>query len=307
MDAADQDEHTRLLAYAFNYAAATDEEKGMIFALKGLFGGYPGVFSIALYYKKVHEYSDLENRDLWEYRLNLSAEQIERLLMHLWELQRVYADYYFLDENCSYHLLSVLDVALLHQHLTEEFRWWAIPTDTLRAVVSQPGLLAEVTYRPARSTLLRRQLRFMRADEQAMAEALVAGRLSPNDPSLRELSETQQARVLEFAFEYLEYQRLSGKDQNNLRARRPLGLLAARSQLSSTPSAPEPPAPEVRPDESHGSSRFAIGYGQSGKRAFTEITFRPAYHDLLDPDGGYGRGAQIEFLAASLRYRIFQG
>jgi len=34
------------------------------------------------YYLKVREYNDMENRDVWEYELNLSPEEIDRLLMH---------------------------------------------------------------------------------------------------------------------------------------------------------------------------------------------------------------------------------
>ena len=46
IDARDQDERTRLLAYAVNSAATTDEKNGLTFAIQGLIGGYPGTFSI---------------------------------------------------------------------------------------------------------------------------------------------------------------------------------------------------------------------------------------------------------------------
>ena len=65
IDGKDQNEKTRLLAYAINYAANTNETNGIAFAVNGLFGGYPGAFSIMPYYLKVREYNDLENRDIW--------------------------------------------------------------------------------------------------------------------------------------------------------------------------------------------------------------------------------------------------
>jgi len=111
IDQANQNEQTRLLAYALNYAAATEEENGLVFAFKGTMGGYPGVFSILPYYKKVKEYSDLEHRDVWEYQLNFSQAEVYRLLRHVWELDDIYFEYYFFDENCAYHLLSLLEVA----------------------------------------------------------------------------------------------------------------------------------------------------------------------------------------------------
>jgi len=111
IDAEGQDEGTRLLAYAANYAANANQERGLSFAINGVFGGYPGRFSVAPYYRKVKEYGDIDNRDLWEYQLNFSREEVERVLKHLWELWLVYFDYFFFDENCSYHLLSLLEVA----------------------------------------------------------------------------------------------------------------------------------------------------------------------------------------------------
>ena len=86
IDAKDQDEKTRLLAYAINYAANTAETNGIAFAINGLLGGYPETFSIMPYYLKVREYNDMENRDVWEYELNLTPGEIDLVLMHVWEL-----------------------------------------------------------------------------------------------------------------------------------------------------------------------------------------------------------------------------
>ena len=88
-----------------------DEKNGLTFAIQGLIGGYPGTFSVLPYYIKVREYSNLENRDLWEYELNLSPEEIEIFVDHLWELGSTYFAYYYLSENCSYHVLGLLEAS----------------------------------------------------------------------------------------------------------------------------------------------------------------------------------------------------
>jgi hypothetical protein len=92
------------------------------YPVRGIFGGYRGYFSTIPYYLKVQEYRDIENRDIWEYRLNLTEPQIRRLLMHAWELGNASFDYYFFKENCSYHLLSLLEYADPSLHLTDQFR-----------------------------------------------------------------------------------------------------------------------------------------------------------------------------------------
>lgn len=304
IDARNQDERTRLLAYAINYAAVTDDTNGVVFAVRGLFGGYPGLFAIGPYYVKVAEYNDLENRDIWEYQLNFDPDEIDRLLMHVWELGPIKFDYYFLDENCSYHLLSLFEVARPGLHLTDRFRAWAIPADTVRAVVEQQGLLRKVTYRPARSTVLRHRQSDISAEHVDLAKALAHGRVG-HDAALPALTAQDRARVLELAFEYLEYQRISGASAKlepaETTAARLRALLLARSEIDADPPPPVP-MPAARPDQGHGSARAGIGAGSEAGRRFQEFRFRPAYHDLLDPEEGYTRGSHIEFFDISLRH-----
>ena len=73
-----------------------------------------------------------EHRDLWEYRLTLTPAELDRLVRHLWELLPTYYDYYFFDENCSYHLLALLEVARPGLRLTDRFHAWTIPSIPFR-------------------------------------------------------------------------------------------------------------------------------------------------------------------------------
>ena len=301
IDARDQDEKTRLLAYAINYAANTDETNGILFAVNGLFGGYPGMFSILPYYLKVREYNDLENRDIWEYELNLTPEEIDRLLMHAWELGPIYFDYYFFDENCSYYLLELLEAARPDLDLTRAFRWWAIPSDTVREVVRQQGLLKRVVYRPSNATVIRHRLGLMNPEERALAGEMGRGRISTRDPAYAALPETARARVLEVSHDYLNYLRTTGRrpvDEPAVLAR---DLLLERSRLGAGTDDPPVPVPEVRPDQGHGTSRIALGAGRRDRASFIELRARPSYHDLMDPDGGYARAAQTEFFDLAVR------
>jgi hypothetical protein len=300
IDAKDQDEHTRLLAYSISYAAGTDETSGLIFAVKGLFGGYPGVFAITPYYLKVREYSDIENRDVWEYQLTLSPAEIDLLLMHTWELGPTHFDYYFFDENCAYHLLSLLEVARPGLQLTDRFRWWAIPSDTVRAVTDQPGLLKRVVYRPATTTIIRRRLASMNDRQSGLARDLAERKISTTDNRLRELPPQEQAKVLELAYDYATYRSASGLGTTTTSQMHE--LLLARSRLEVPPQRPEVPVPVVRPDQGHKTSRLALGVGSRGGRHFEEISLRPTYHDIMDDDGGYTRGAQIQFFDMTLRH-----
>jgi hypothetical protein len=303
VDTPNQDEHTRLLAYAVNYAVGSTTDNGMLFTLKSLVGAYPGLFSISPYYVKVKEYSDMENRDIWEYRLNFTQEEIDRLLQHAWELGPTRFDYYFFDENCAYYLLSLFDVARPSLALTDGFRGWVIPVDTVRRVVEQSGLLAGVVYRPANNTRLRDRLARMGGAERQSVIRLAKG--EPQAAVLPDLSAAQQAASLEVAYALVRYQDSAGLREHSAAARLSRDLLLARSRLPAGANEIEPPVPAVRPDQGHKTRRLALGLGRRDGRNFQSLAIRPAYNDLLDPSGGYTDGAQINFMDFDLRH--YQG
>ena len=301
IDAKDQDEQTRLLAYSIGYTAGTNETNGLTFAFLGLTGGYPGVFQIMPYYLKVREYSDMENRDIWEYRLNLNAQEVDRMIMHIWELAPTYFDYYFLDENCAYHLLSLVEVARPGLKLTDEFRWWAIPSDTVRVVAEQPGLLQQVVYRPSNATVIMQRVRALPTAQRVLAQQLSMGSLDTGTDEIRALPLAQQAAVTELSLDYLTYLQTS---QGETAARSALTrkLLLARSAMNTPSAMPPIDTPAVRPDQGHKSLRLGVGAGNRDGVAYQEVAIRPAYHDMNDPIEGYIRGAQIQFFNLRLRH-----
>lgn len=297
-----QSENTRLASYAINYAAQTRETNGLLFAVRGLTGGYPGQFSIMPYYEKVREYSDLENRDIWEYQLNLTRPEMRRLLEHAWELGPVRFDYYFFDENCSYMLLELLDVARPGMHLANRFHVDAIPSDTVRAVLTEEGMLRKVVFRPANRTQIVNRLHYLGEAEQRLAKELADGDIEVGAPAVSALAPARRAQVLDVAYRYLQYRYHEDEVPRSAMAPRSLRLLAARSRIDATPQVPRLAAPPVRPDQGHGTARAAAGVGRWRGEDVLALRFRPAYHDLLDASGGYTPGAQINFLDVQLRY-----
>jgi Domain of unknown function (DUF4105) len=301
IDAKDQDERTRLLAYTVGYAASTSETNGLIFAFEGLTGGYPGVFQTAPYYLKVSEYSDMENRDIWEYRLILTPEEIHTVVSHIWEMGPTYFDYYFLDENCAYEVLSLLDVARPGLKMTDEFRWWAIPSDTVRAVTENTNLLKQAIYRPSNATVIMQRLRSMQPPLRQLARDLSQGTMQYTDSSVQKLPAEQQAQVFELSYDYIAYLRASKGDWPDA-GKLSRELLVARSALNVPSATPVVEVPQVRPDQGHKSLRVGLGGGNRDGVNYEELIIRPAYHDQNDPVDGYIRGAQIQFFNLALRH-----
>jgi hypothetical protein len=165
-------------AYAVNFAAETGDDRGVLYAVRGIVGSYPGYYSLLPYYAKVRQYGDLESRDLWEYPLALTPEQVELLIEHLFELRDVAFPYYYFTQNCSFHLLGLLEVARPDLELLDRFPTHTIPADSLRAVLEEVGLAATPGYRPSAATRLAHEaLRSSR--DWALAEELARGERKP--------------------------------------------------------------------------------------------------------------------------------
>lgn len=298
VDARGQGEDDRLLAYAVNYAANTEQEAGFTYALRGLTGSYLGTFAIFPYYEKVKEYARHEHRDLWEYRLKLTAAETRRLLWHLWELRGVGFDYYFFTENCSYQLLSLIEVARPGVTLTrrfERFPPYAIPIETVRELRAE-GLLIDAEYRPAQAQILKHRLRGLDDGQRRWVLDYAAQRAGLQDPALTEGSEQQRARMLELAHDYLHFQFLEGTTDRAAGAPRAREALVARSKLAVPSDFPAVPRPSISPDGGHRSGRTSIGMRlDDDGRGGALLRVRPAYHDRLDPPAGYLAGGEIEF------------
>ncbi|TKB82692.1 MAG: DUF4105 domain-containing protein [Nitrospira sp.] len=302
LDQRGQTEQTRLLAYTINYAAEVPPDAGLEYAYKGLFGGYQGFFSTIPYYLKVREYRDIENRDIWEYRLNFSEPQIRRLLLHAWELGNASFDYYFLKENCSYHLLSLLEAARPELRLTDRFTFWTVPADTLRALIEQPGLVGHVAYRPSRSTVITHKRATLSTEEHQWLHRLIDDQGLARTADFGQLPPPRQALLLDVASDYLLYKSETDREQAASFKAGNQQILMARSALR-IPSPPFSVRPRGgSPEQGHEKSRAGIGIGWRQNEWFEEVNVRLAYHDLLDPEAGYTPNAQIELLGLAVRH-----
>ena len=302
VDQKTQTSDTNILAYTINYAADVPPDAGIEFAYKGIMGGYKGFFSTIPYYMKVKEYRDIENRDIWEYRLNFSSEQNHRLLMHAWELGNAYFDYYFFRENCAYHILSLLEIANPHLHLTDQFPIATIPANTIRLLHRSKGLISDISYRPARSTLLKRKREALEEKEDSILFTLVNDSHTNESSSFAQLPKTRQTFLLDFASDVLRYKAATDPDNAEIYRTKNRSILIKRSQIK-IPSKPFSVIPYSRsPEFGHETFRVGVGGGWRNNEIFEEVNFRGAYHDLLDPEPGYSRDAQIELLGLGLRH-----
>ena len=301
LDRGAADGGSEYLSFAVNFGALVDaDDNGLFYAFKGLAGGYSGQFEVDHYYKKIQEYNRSENRDIWEYPLNLNEEETERLIRHLWELRQINFAYYFFDENCSYRVLELLEVARPGVDLTSGFPLTAIPIDTVRAV-QRAGMVDDKSFRPAQGTVLKQRIDALPENLRAAVVELGEAPQRLEDADLQTMPATDRARLIEAAYRYLRYsQDKTARDPDI--ARRSYQLLQAlQQQAAALPPETALADPGTSPDLSHGSRRLAIGAWSEENQEYLSLGLRMSLHSLEENRNGFPMGAQINLGNFDLR------
>jgi hypothetical protein len=296
-DSGAREDRHELLDQGVDYSAAADTKNPVVYAVKGLAGLFHGQFTARPYFYKVREYADYESRDLWEYDLALEPAEVAMLVAHLWELGGTYFDYWYLTENCSYHVLGALEAAAPRLQLLSRVGKVVIPADTVKAVAAEPGLVRTVRWRASIRTQF--QARTAGLDPAAL-DAVEAVARDPAAPLPPGRDDAAQARTLDAAADLVDIRHgkaiAFASDPQALALRQALLERRAAIPVVSPPLALQRPD-TGGPDRGHGSARVSVGGGGSEKDGpLLAMEGRIALHDLADPPAGFSPRARIEFL-----------
>jgi hypothetical protein len=278
-----------LLDPSLSYGAIVPErENGLLYVTRGLFGGYQAAFTHESFYQYDHLYADEQLRDLWEYELDLSPDEVERIVMQSWELLGSRFDYRFLSRNCATQMArlleSVVDAPLL------EARPWDIPVTIFHRLASierngQP-LVRKIRHLPSRQRRLHSRFAGLSARERVVVRAFAQAHPDFTDERYRTLPEESRTVVSETLMDYYAF-RLAGAPSTGPFERDRLAALRERFRLPgggarSAPSPSDAPPHQAQPP---GLLRISPFYNQE-RGAGVELQLRAAYFDLLSLDAG---------------------
>ena len=286
------------LSWSLNFAADVgDDAVTAGYAFKGIAGAYDGKFHSVPYFQKLQEYGAIENRDIWEYKLDLTPQEVERLVMHAWELNDISFDYYFFRQNCSFRLLELIEWARPSLALTDQFPMTTIPADTVKAVV-KADIVSNTDYRPSLGTQLQKTINDVPKRLRRWVSIIEDNPSRVDDAEFADIASEDQARIITAANDLLTYRSRKTVRTPEI-AKRRLALLKHISQIENF-SRPEPTRPQT-PESAHQTRLLSIGLGRREDVNFTDLSFRISYHDILDRQAGYLRGAGISLGELTVR------
>ena len=301
VDPVDTEYHATWLSQAVNFGATgTEQDNSATYALKGISGGYTGGFAVMPYFHKIQEYGHDENRDIWEYPLDFSPEETEWLVTHLWELRGIEFGYYFFDQNCSYRLLELLEVARPTLNLTTPFELTAIPVDTIRELDKQQLVIGQV-FRPSQERQLHDLLARVDSGLHPWMLKLREDPTLAKTAEFKALPEDSRAKLLQVAYGYT---RFKDRDGDRVSAANRIHLLREIKNLSESArqNLQQPGSKPSSPESGHYSRRVELSYNQQEDVDNWLLSTRMAFHSLDDNAPGYLAGAQINMMDLQLRH-----
>jgi hypothetical protein len=298
-----EDRNFELLDYAINYSATVTTDNALLYGVMGLAGGFRGEFASMPYFYKVREYNDFESRDLWSYDLNLNQEEIDMVVAHIWEMGQTFFRYFYLTENCSYHMLGLLDVANENWRLTERNPKFVIPVDTIKVLSETPGLVRRISYRPSKMRIAKKSVQSLNEKERGYFKEVIS---SKSPKAVSHLDNQQKAKILDASIDYLDFYHSEDillEKPEALEWKRNLLISRSETKVRSKNKNPIKPPMDQRPDKGHGSRRFTLGAGESkSSGVFESLSYRFALHDFYDRQSGQNPQATMEMIHFKLNY-----
>ena len=285
------------LNVALSFAADFNPNDSLVkLASMGTFGGYVGKFSLSNYYTEINRYGEKESRDIFEYELALSKDEINFLLHHVWEIRDAEFRYYFLNGNCSYHLLTLLEVARPDLDLSSHFHFVTVPLESLKLVLDQKHLVRSESWLPGKQTRQRQMLKNLSPQALSVYKKLLSQSQNNSLQQIESLSPQDQTTLLDLLSESLRGE----PESSDLRGE----ALRLRSQLPPELKSQEILPPKDLPQNSHGAHALSFGAGQDQNQNGTWVQFRYRFvlHSLLDPSEGYFPNISLEVGDLRLRY-----
>lgn len=273
-----------LMDVAVNHGAfSPPEENVVIYALKGLLGGYKSGFSQTHFFYHHHSYVELELRDLWEYELNLSPEQVEKIVTHVWDLLGMNVPYYFLTDNCASRLAELLEM-VVPQRLLPRHVPYAIPYTLFDHLISA-GLVESVKVIDSRQSRLIDKYTSLKKSQKKILKEIIEDHSIMESEKFEKRSIEEKTRVLETMFDYYSFRMVLDKDDLELKAKKKEVIM---QRLKLPPGALEwPRRVKEAPHLGQRSVLTQVGFFQSKKfHGGGTLRARPAYYDLISPDRG---------------------
>lgn len=292
-----------MLDMTLSYSAMAITDSVFLYAIKGVFGGFSGYFSLIPYYMKVQEYNNFERRDIWEYELDFNETEIRTLLLLLFEVGSLPISYYYFDTNCSSILIKLLAASSERFQVSIDDDLWVSPLAILRRVYDHQHTRT-IGYKPSIYSQLMFRYEQLNLEDQSLVKSLVEAK------SFSQLGfpqdKNRKVMILDTVSDFIDYdEHLAGSKLSSVYKQLRSDTLVARSEINDLESLKLPTpirAPHMAHDESLLALAFNSSTGGGDSLKYPSLRLRGALHGLGENDLGLAQDSELRVLDMELGF-----
>ncbi len=280
---------------SINYGAdVTDNISSPLYVINGLFGGYKARYRRNNHFLHTHNYTNNQIRDVWEYELLLTKQQVKFISEYIWEINNARFTYYFLNDNCAHRVSKLLELAL-GINISKSHGFWLLPMQVVRNLSKEsekrtPRLIKREKYHPSLKRIFFDRYNLLsKKEKNKFAEFFSDGSYVKQKKSVTTLSTKNLLLILDYLDIQVADATSKSKDEKlvlKLQNKRSIVLgQLLKYQVKEIHKFPEGDYEHSSLLSSQPASVLRAGYGVRKKSEFASMSYRVANNDFLDsPD-----------------------
>lgn len=273
------------VSHAASFYTIIDSINIFKLAYQNFYSGMGGKFALRPYKETLLEYIN-EDRNVWEYQLNIDEYRRNLIYYHIWELKDVEFKYFFTSYNCSTVVYFAL--VLARPELYKDYTFWVSPLQTAKMLYSN-NLIQQVELKPSNDWFLRMSSQQLTlGQKQYITELLENKKYS----KLKTLNYLELQFLIAYANQQFEAKNLEVEKFRELYTH----LNSDIKNLDNVLDISSYKSPSRIPHE----RQFSTGFASYSKEHFLKFSFLPASHFLSDDNREYFTESDLRIFDLSL-------
>ncbi|MDY0300944.1 MAG: DUF4105 domain-containing protein [Trichlorobacter sp.] len=261
--------------------------------IESMVTGKKGFFALTPYAEKLKEYVIDEQRQVWEYKLDLDEQQKQLIRLHLLELKNTEMIYLFQSYNCATVINFILQLTGTN---TTTNKLFIMPKDVIKNAY-KAGIISD-TKVIVPSRLIIRELQHEVSDQEL--EQIKHSVETGNVDFVSNMPDNDKDFIkLELAAAYNQYLNLQNKTTDDIFDTNVENIKVARNNIFTNKNISF--NRKQNPIKTSANSQLSFAtIIDDGKPAMT-ITFLPASHTLIDDNRTYGNESELQLFSPTLK------
>ena len=155
--------------HAISFYTVLQSANPLTLLYQNTISGMKGLFALQPYKLVAQNYTQKENRNLWEYQLKLNKYRKQLIYYHVWELKGIDMKYYFTSYNCSTVIYNMLSLA--NPKVFNDYKIWITPLSSVK-ILYKYHLVQQAKLFPSK-TWLSKMLEDTNQDKETLKEKTI--------------------------------------------------------------------------------------------------------------------------------------